>query len=76
MVAGGAAPSPYSRAFDPVRLPRIQAVERELTYWLTYFDKHPGERFVSDGDPNAITVPTTRSDQLRDEFRAQRVVGR
>ena len=31
MVAGGAAPSPFARTFDPVRLPRIQAVERDLT---------------------------------------------
>ncbi len=28
MVAGGAAPSPHARNFDPNRLPRIQAVER------------------------------------------------
>ena len=76
MVAGGAAPSPYSRSFDPVRLPRIQAVERELMYWLNYFDKNPIERFVSDGDPNSVTVPTARRDRLRDEFRAQRVVER
>jgi hypothetical protein len=41
MVAGGAAPSPFSRAFDPVRLPRIQAVESELASWLRYFELHP-----------------------------------
>jgi hypothetical protein len=76
MVAGGAAPSPYSRSFDPVRLPRIQAVERDLVYWLNYFDKNPLERFVSDGDPNSVTVPTARRDKLRDEFRTQRVVVR
>ena len=76
MVAGGAAPSPYSRAFDPVRLPRIQAVERDLVYWLNYFDKNPLERFVSDGDPNSVTVPTAERDQLRDEFRAPKVVVR
>jgi len=76
MVAGGAAPSPYSRSFDPVHLPRIQAVERELAYWLTYFDKHPGERFVSDGDANTVTVPTSRRGQLRAEFRVQQVVVR
>ena len=35
MVAGGAAPSPFAAAFDPVRLPRIQAVERDLDYWLS-----------------------------------------
>ncbi|HKC98927.1 MAG TPA: polysaccharide deacetylase family protein, partial [Methylomirabilota bacterium] len=76
MVAGGAAPSPYSRSFDPVRLPRIQATERELAHWLNYFDKNPGERFVSDGDPNSVTVPTARRDKLRDEYRTQRVVER
>ncbi len=57
MVAGGPAPSPFSRAFDPARLPRIQAVERDLAYWLTYFDRNPGERFVSDGDPVTIALP-------------------
>ena len=43
MVAGGAAPSPYARAFDPYRLPRIQAVERDLTYWLQHFERSGGE---------------------------------
>jgi peptidoglycan/xylan/chitin deacetylase (PgdA/CDA1 family) len=76
MVAGGAAPSPYSRSFDPVRLPRIQAVERDLAYWLTHFDKNPLDRFVSDGDPNSVTVPTAQRDRLRDEFKTKRVVER
>ncbi len=65
MVAGGAAPSPFSRNFDPVRMPRIQAVERDLTYWLGYFDKQPDERFVSDGDAAVLTIPATRRDRLR-----------
>jgi peptidoglycan/xylan/chitin deacetylase (PgdA/CDA1 family) len=65
MVAGGAAPSPFSRRFDPIRLPRIQAVERDLGYWLSYFEKNPGERFVSDGDATTITVPAARRDHLR-----------
>jgi peptidoglycan/xylan/chitin deacetylase (PgdA/CDA1 family) len=76
MVAGGPAPSPFSRSFDPVRLPRIQAVERDLAYWLNYFDKHPNERFVSDGDANSITVPTASRDRLRAELRSLRVVER
>jgi len=76
MVAGGPAPSPFSRAFDPVRLPRIQAVERDLTYWLNYFDKNPHERFVSDGDPNSVTVPAASRDRLRAELRSLRVVER
>jgi hypothetical protein len=65
MVAGGAAPSPFSRAFDPLRLPRIQALERELTYWLGHFDLNPDERFVSDGDPETLTIPGRWRDRLR-----------
>jgi peptidoglycan/xylan/chitin deacetylase (PgdA/CDA1 family) len=65
MVAGGAAPSPFSRSFDPVRLPRIQAVERDLRYWLGYFDLNPDQRFVSDGDPGTVTIPAQRRDRLR-----------
>lgn len=85
MVAGGAAPSPFSRAWDPVRLPRIQAVESELAHWLRYFDRNPQERFVSDGDPAVVTVPAAWRDRLRPgldrtvrviDRRAERATGR
>lgn len=56
-VSGGAAPSPFSRRFDPFRLPRIQALETELSHWLAYFDRKPHERFASDGDPLTVVVP-------------------
>lgn len=65
MVAGGAAPSPFSRAFDHLRIPRIQAVERDLAHWLGHFDRNPGERLVSDGDPSTITIPAALRDRLR-----------
>ena len=61
-VSGGPAPSPFSKAFDAAHLPRIQAIEPELTHWLTYFDRHPEARFVSDGDPEVVTVPAGRRD--------------
>jgi peptidoglycan/xylan/chitin deacetylase (PgdA/CDA1 family) len=65
MVAGGAAPSPFARTFDPARLPRIQAVERDLAFWLSFFERNPGERYVSDGDPATVTVPAAQRDRLR-----------
>ena len=65
MVAGGAAPSPFAARFDPARLPRIQATERDLGYWLAYFERHPGERFVSDGDRAVVTVPRGGRVRLR-----------
>jgi hypothetical protein len=70
MVAGGAAPSPFARNFNPTRLPRIQAVDSDFGYWLGYFDKHPEERFVSDGNAKVVTVPTTRRDRLKGELPA------
>ena len=65
MVAGGAAPSPFARAFDPLRIPRIQAVEKDLGYWLAHFDKNPSDRFVSDGDPTTLTIPPGKRDKLK-----------
>jgi peptidoglycan/xylan/chitin deacetylase (PgdA/CDA1 family) len=68
MVAGGAAPSPFARGFDPIRLPRIQAIERDLGYWLGYFEKNAHERFISDGDATSVTVPANRRDRLRTDI--------
>jgi len=65
MVAGGAAPSPFARGFDPYRLPRIQATESELAYWLAHFGRHPEERYVSDGDPKTITVTQGAATKVR-----------
>jgi polysaccharide deacetylase len=75
-VSGGPAPSPFARAFDPVRLPRIQAIESELRHWLTRFERKPEERFVSDGDPTVVTVPAALRDRLRDDLRTLRVIER
>ncbi|MDO8474698.1 MAG: polysaccharide deacetylase family protein [Candidatus Rokubacteria bacterium] len=64
-VAGGAAPSPHARGFDPYHLPRIQALESELAHWLGYFERNPQERYVSDGDASVITVPPGTLDKVR-----------
>jgi hypothetical protein len=66
MVAGGAAPSPFAKTFDPVHLPRIQAVEQDLRYWLNHFDRTPADRFISDGSSDTVTVPAAHKDRLRD----------
>ena len=75
MVAGGAAPSPHAKSFDPLHLPRIQAVEKDLDYWLTYFDRNPGERYVSDGDAATVTVASGSTGKLG-AVKAARVIER
>jgi len=74
-VAGGAAPSPHARNFDPNRLSRIQAVGTDLDYWITYFDRNPGERYVSDGDAATITVASGSAGRVG-AVRTSRVVER
>jgi hypothetical protein len=64
-VAGGAAHSPFARSFDPYHLPRIQAIDSEIEYWLAYFDRNPQERYVSDGDPTTITVTQGATAKVR-----------
>lgn len=70
-ISGGAAPSPFSRRFDRYRLPRIQALESQVAYWLRYFERHPEARFVSDGDPATVTVPRARRDEVRERVGAE-----
>lgn len=63
-VSGGAAPSPYHVSCDLLHLPRIQVVSRELDYWLKYFNDHPQERFISDGNPDLVTIPKAKEKLL------------
>jgi peptidoglycan/xylan/chitin deacetylase (PgdA/CDA1 family) len=48
MVAGGTAVPPGHPSYDPLRIPRIQAVEGELNRWLKYLDNHPEERYLGE----------------------------
>jgi len=57
-VTGGASPSPYSQNFDPYHIRRTQAVDSQLEYWYQLFEERPDLKFISDGDPDTITVPS------------------
>ncbi|MBS7525676.1 polysaccharide deacetylase family protein [Fusibacter paucivorans] len=43
---------------------RVQSGDNQyqLGYWLDYFVDHPDERFISDGDPDIISVPAASAD--------------
>ena len=60
LVGAEPAPAPNRLEYDPYRLPRIRADGKELEKWLTYFANNPGERYISDGDPNTISVPANK----------------
>lgn len=52
-VGAGPAESSLVAGFDPLHLPRIQVFDPEIDHWLEYFQRHPGRRFVSDGEEHA-----------------------
>jgi peptidoglycan/xylan/chitin deacetylase (PgdA/CDA1 family) len=63
----GAEPSvsPYAKKFDRGAIQRIQSNGKKgecrrwcSQYWLDWLDRHPGKRYVSDGDPERVSVPT------------------
>ncbi|WP_101782933.1 polysaccharide deacetylase family protein [Nonomuraea indica] len=73
----GAEPSvsPYAKKFDRGAIQRIQSNGKKgecrkwcSQYWLEWLDRHPRERFVSDGDPERISVP----ERLRGNIEARR----
>jgi len=60
------APAPASVSFKPWHIPRILAVEGEngVTFWLNYLDHHKNMRYVSDGVPQTVAVPSSRAKQV------------
>ncbi|MFI7634583.1 polysaccharide deacetylase family protein [Nonomuraea sp. NPDC049400] len=73
----GAEPSlsPYAKKFDRGAIQRIQSNGKKgecrkwcSQYWLEWLNKHPRERYVSDGDPARISIP----EKLRGNIVAKR----
>lgn len=62
LVGAEPAPAPNGLKYNPHRLPRIRADGEQLEKWLTYFANNPGERYISDGHPDIISVPSARED--------------
>jgi hypothetical protein len=50
-------------------------VDKDFDYWLTYFDRNPGERYVSDGDPATVTVASGTTGKVG-AVKAARVIER
>ncbi len=61
LVGANPAPAPISKRFNPMRLPRIQACEQDSgsTFWLDRIKHGEMGRYVSDGDPNTTTIPSS-----------------
>jgi hypothetical protein len=62
---GGYCYSPFSTIFDPMSIPRVSAYKRQtVPDLLWYFREYPELRFISDGDPEVISVPANLAAKL------------
>ncbi|WP_246342514.1 polysaccharide deacetylase family protein [Actinomadura verrucosospora] len=71
--------SPFDGKFDRWAIDRVRSEGKVKeddckqfcsTAWLDYLDKHPDERYTSDGDPNTVTFPNVLEDRLAKPYRA------
>ena len=72
LVGAEPAPSPFSAAFAPLRIPRIRSAGPDAggkpsfgsSFWLDSLDKHPERRYVSDGDVGHVSFPMAEQAKL------------
>lgn len=57
LVAGPPSFSPFDKKCDFLRLPRIQVPGPDFKEWVSRYERHPEEVFISDGDPDTVTFP-------------------
>ncbi len=72
LVGAEPAPSPFSAAFDPLRIPRIRSAGLDAggkanfgsAFWLDSLDKRPERRYVSDGNVEQVSFPRAEQAKL------------
>lgn len=79
LVGSNPARPSYHKDTNMARIPRIRASEMEtegtgLYDWLEYFDKHPEERYISDGNPQTISFPKELEEFLDNDRIGDKVV--
>ena len=55
---------PYHKDFDPAMVQRIQANDEELAKWFAHLKRYPDIYFISDGDPEKISIQEKDKDLL------------
>lgn len=66
----GASSAPNNIKYDPYNLPRARGSEGEDTdlWWqFKYYENNPNKKYISDGNPNIITVPKEYENNVNKE---------
>ncbi|MDK2865846.1 MAG: hypothetical protein PWP51_839 [Clostridiales bacterium] len=66
----------YAFEAPPQFVNRVQSGDGEyqLGWWLDYFIEHPEERFISDGNPDLISIPAADADSYYGDADALEVI--
>lgn len=77
MVGVGPAHSPFDARYDPMWLPRIGTTDDNLVAWFgDFLQVTPAMRYISDGNPEVVTIPNTLHPDLASQFNPATVGGR
>jgi hypothetical protein len=76
LVGANPAHSPYAKSFDRGGIPRIRTSHAgwqgepdfAFSYWMKELERNPGGRYVSDGDPDTITIARGSKGEVNPEF--------
>jgi peptidoglycan/xylan/chitin deacetylase (PgdA/CDA1 family) len=71
--------SPYHKDFNPHKIRRVRASETKVDNvgmydWLATFESGGRSRYISDGNPNTIAIPSSREEFLADDLNNREVI--
>lgn len=69
--------SVYDKAFNPLAIMRVQSGDGDfqMIHWLDDYRKNPHKRFISDGNPDVITVPQKEAGSVNvEKFSGKEVI--
>lgn len=75
-IGANPATPPIANTYDPYAVARIQAFDEELYKWFDVFESDPGILYVSDGNPNTVTIPNDLHPWLVDTLDESKVGSR
>jgi len=73
MVGANPTESPSSSEYDPMFIARIQAEEESLDGWFGLIEEGSHLVYVSDGNPDTVSIPDPLSGSIADQFDAETV---
>ena len=76
LVGANPALATLSTDYDPYAIPRIQAFDAELERWFSFIEANPGIMYVSDGNPDTVTVPSDLPYELSETLDESKLQGR